>query len=337
MKVPHIHGADDVRLDDVPTPHAGPRDVVLRVAAVGICGSDLAAAARGSIIPMQSGPAPLGHELSGVVAEVGSEVRDYRAGDRVVVNPLINMIGNGGPDGGFASHLLISDVVGRPASLQRIPDGLSLEHAALVEPLAVALHAINRVDAKAGETAAVFGVGPIGLACVLCMVQRGVKNIVVFDVSPLRRERALQLGASVAVDPRECQPAKVLAMNHGTAPMWGMQFPSTDVFIEASGAPGVVEGIIGFCGSGKRLGIVGAQKNPVAVDFTLVMAKELTIAGSLGYPEEFPAAIEMLMDKAVDVSPYVSHRFAADDFLKAFETAARPDQSAKVLVTYANA
>lgn len=334
MKVPYIYGVNDLRLDEIEIPHPGPDDVVLAVAAVGICGSDLAAVARGTIYGDVSTPSPLGHELSGVVVEVGSQVRSFRVGEKVIVNPLINAIGTGGPEGGFGERILIRDVVTHPESLVRIPDSLPLERAALVEPLAVALHGINRVAAQAGETAAVFGAGPIGLAVVLSLRQRGITDIVVFDLSPLRRESALQLGAKIAMDPRDKPPAEVLAAAHGTESLWGQQVPATDLFIEASGAPGVIENIISFCGNSKRIAIVGAPKHPAPVDFTLVMAKEITLSGALGYPQELPEAIDILTSGEINIAPFVSHRFAADDILAAFAIASDPNKATKVLVCY---
>src|ERR1700681_4137841 len=101
MKVPFVFGPDDLRLREVETPHAGPRDVVLRVATVGICGSDLGFIAMGGIVGPTADPFPLGHELSGTVIEAGADVTTVAVGDRVIINPLVNFIGNGAPEGGF--------------------------------------------------------------------------------------------------------------------------------------------------------------------------------------------------------------------------------------------
>ena len=109
MKQVNVHGPDDVRIDDVPEPECGPRDAVVRVAACGICGTDLRYVRLGGLAGPSGQPMPLGHELSAVVERVGTEVADLRAGDRVVLNPTAggNMIGNGGGEGGFAPSLLV--------------------------------------------------------------------------------------------------------------------------------------------------------------------------------------------------------------------------------------
>ena len=138
-----IHGPDDVRLDDVPEPEPGPRDVVLRVASCGICGSDLGYVRLGGVAGPTREPMPLGHELAGFIEAVGSEVRGFEPGERVALDPNgpkgAATIGNGAGEGGFAPLLLVRDAVGegQPARLHKLPDGMSFEIAALAEPLGV--------------------------------------------------------------------------------------------------------------------------------------------------------------------------------------------------------
>jgi 2-desacetyl-2-hydroxyethyl bacteriochlorophyllide A dehydrogenase len=335
MKVPFVHGPGDLRLDEVAPPRAGARDVVVRVATVGICGSDLGYVAMGGIAGPGPHPIPLGHELSGTVAACGGEVTDFAPGDRVIVNPLFNGIGNGGPEGGFADLLLVRDVVAQPKSLWHLPDHLSFDQGALVEPLAVAQHAVNRAAAHAGETVALFGAGPIGLGIVVALRRRGVSDIVVFDLSPHRRASALQLGARLAVNPCEVTMREVLGDAHGSSALWGMDVVNTNVFIEASGAASVIPDIVACAGFQARLLVVSIQKKPVAVDFQTVLGKEMTISAAMGYPDEFPDVIAMLASGDVDVSPMVSHHFDGADFVAAFDTAKRAESAAKVLVRYA--
>ena len=334
MKVPFVHGPGDLRLDAVDVPLAGPRDVVLRVGSVGICGSDLGYLAAGGVGKAATGPVPLGHELSGTIMAVGDEVRHVAIGDRVVVNPLVNMIGNGGPEGGFAEQLLIRDVVGNPASLLALPAGLSLDIGALIEPLAVATHAVNRLGAKAGDKVAVFGAGPIGLGAIAVLRHRGIEDVVAFDLSPFRRARALKLGARLALDPRELAPGVALQAAHGVVPVFGGEAPQTSHFLEASGAP-VLADIIAMARANAAICVVSVQKKPVLTDFMTVMVKELTIRGALGYPDGFGEVLDMLASGTVDLEPMVSHRFAGSEVMAAFETAQQPDQAAKVLVQYA--
>lgn len=332
MKLAILHGAGDLRLDDAPQPVAGERDVVIQVKCAGICGTDLGFYASGS---PTGAPAPLGHELSGIVVETGSEVTNFKIGDRVILNPLVNLVGTGGPEGGFAERLLIRDVVSRPESLILLPDGLSFESGALVEPLSVSLHAINRGNVQPGAKVAIFGAGPVGLGLVLALRLRGVEDIIVFDLSAFRRERAMALGARAALDPREREPGDVLKEMHGTDLFFGfLPVASTDIYFEASGAPQVLEGIIGYARGNSDIVLVSNHKKPVALDLQAMLGKEISLITAVGYPTEMPDVVAMLDKAAPDLAPLVSHRFAAGDFLKAFDAARNADSSAKVLVEY---
>lgn len=333
MQVPFVHGPADLRLGDVVMPRCGPQDVILAVGSVGICGSDLGYIAAGGVGGPAETPVPLGHELSGTVTAVGKEVAHLAIGDRVVVNPLINMIGNGGPEGGFAEHVLIRNVASHPQSLLALPAGLSLDVGALVEPLAVATHAVNQLGAQAGDKVAVFGAGPIGLAAVAVLRHRGLRDVVVFDLSPFRRERALQLGASAAFDPRDQPASEALAASHGTVPVFRAQAPQTTHYLEASGAP-VLPDILDMARAGAAICVVSVQKKPVSVNFQTVMVKELRLVGALGYPTGFDEALDMLACGTVDLEPMISHRFAGEAVMAAFEVAQKPDEAAKVLVQY---
>ena len=333
MQVPCVFGPGDLRLQTMEPPRAGPRDVVLQVASVGICGSDLGYVAAGGVGGPTDRPIPLGHELSGLVLALGEEVRHLAVGDRVVVNPLINLIGNGGPEGGFAEQLLIRDVASHPQSLLALPAGLSLDEGALIEPLAVAAHAVSRLGAKAGDKVAVFGAGPIGLAAIAVLRHRGVAEVVAFDLSPLRRERALRLGASHAFDPRERPAREALLEVHGAVPVFRAHAPQTSHFLEASGAP-VLADIVEMARANAAICVVSVQKKPVTLNFQTVMTKELSLVGALGYPDGFAEVLEMIRGGAVDLEPMISHRFSGDAVMAAFAMAGQPDHAAKVLVQY---
>jgi 2-desacetyl-2-hydroxyethyl bacteriochlorophyllide A dehydrogenase len=333
MQVPFVYGPNDLRLCEVERPRAGPRDVVLRVAATGVCGSDLGFVAMGGPGGPSGKPMPIGHELSGTVIEAGAEVSSVTVGDRVILNPLVNLVGNGGPEGGFAEQLLVRDVVARPGSLLRLPDSVPLEVGAIVEPLAVGVHAVKRLGATRGDKVAVFGAGPIGSAALVALRHAGVEDVVVFDLSAFRRERALRLGARAAIDPRETPAGEALTELHGEVPVLSGRGPGTTHFLEASGAPIIAE-IVEFARSGATLCVTSLQKKPVPVDFMRVMSRELTLTGSLGYPTELVEAIAIVESGQLDVEAFVSHRFDGADFMQAFETAGQPDRAAKVLVRY---
>jgi (R,R)-butanediol dehydrogenase/meso-butanediol dehydrogenase/diacetyl reductase len=337
MKLAVIHGPGDLRLDDVERPHAGPDDVVVKLVAAGICGTDIAYRVLGGVSGPSGKPLPIGHEFAGEIIEAGANVARFKVGERVAYNSYNSPadVGRGAAEGGFSNYLLLRGVDRHAQSLVRVPEAVSLEHAALVEPLSVALHAVNRADPKPGESVAVFGVGPIGLGVIIALRWRGIEDIVAFDLSRLRLDRALQLGARAAFDPRERSPAEALGELRGQAPLWGRSYPVTDVYIESTGAPGLLGEIAAFCNKGSRIVTVAIQKKPVTLDGSVLMAKELTIMGSIGYPTEFPQVMEKLAEGAVDPEMMISHRFPFDDFLNAFETAADANASAKVLLQFA--
>lgn len=333
MKVAVLHGPDDLRLDDAQRPIAGAKDLVIRVRAAGICGTDLHFRHMG---PRYQEPMPLGHEFAGEVVDAGAEVTQFRIGDRVAYNSNNSPadMGRGGECGGFSNYVVLREVDGQVQSLCRVPDSVSLDHAALVEPLSVAAHAVNRADPRAGESIAIFGVGPIGLGIVTALRMRGIEDIVAFDLSPLRRERALALGARAAFDPREHAPSAILKELRGSGTIWGIEYPRTDIYFEVSGAPGLLSQIADFSMKRSRIIVVAMQRHPVTLDGTKLMSKEISLIGASGYPTEFPEVMAKLAAKTVDPEAMITHRFPFSDFLHAFEVADDASQAAKVLLTF---
>lgn len=334
MKMAVLHAAGDLRLDDADEPVAGPGDVVIKVAAAGICGTDLHFRAMGTRFGR---PMPLGHEFAGEVTQVGAQVRSFVRGDRVAYNSYNSPadIGRGGEWGGFSPYVVLREVDGHVQSLCKVPAELRLEYAALVEPISVAAHAVNRAAAKPGESVTIFGVGPIGLGVIMALRWRGVDDIAVFDLSPLRRALALKLGARAAFDPRETPPSAALSelRGQGTS-LFGTSYPRTDVYIEASGASGLLSEIAGFCDKGSRIVTLAVQRQPVTFDGTKLMSKEISVIGSSGYPSEFPEVMQKLAAGQVDPELMISHRYAFSEFLTAFETANDPGRAAKVLLQF---
>ena len=333
MKVAVLHGPGDLRLDDAQRPIAAAGDIVIRVGAAGICGTDLHFRNMG---PRFKTPMPLGHEFAGEVVEVGADVTQFRLGDRVAYNSNNSPadMGRGGECGGFSNYVILRGVDDHVQSLCKVPDGVNLEHAALVEPLSVAAHAVNRADPKPGESVTVFGVGPIGLGIVAALRMRGVEDIAAFDLSQLRRERALALGARAAFDPRDVEPAAALKNLRGCGKIWGVEYPKTDLYFEVSGARGVLSKIADFSMKRSRIIMVAMQRDPVTFDGTRLMSKEITLIGASGYPTEFPEVMGELAAKSVDPEAMITHRIPFTDFLHAFEVANDANHAAKVLLTF---
>jgi (R,R)-butanediol dehydrogenase / meso-butanediol dehydrogenase / diacetyl reductase len=333
MKVAILHGPGDLRLDDAQRPIAGVNDIVIKVRAAGICGTDLHFRNMG---PRFKDPMPLGHEFAGDVVEAGANVTRFRVGDRVAYNSNNSPadMGRGGECGGFSHYVILRGVDDHAQSLCKVPESVSMDHAALVEPLSVAAHAVNRADPKARESVAVFGVGPIGLGIVGALRMRGVEDVVAFDLSPLRRERAIALGARAAFDPRDREPAETLKELRGAGKIWGVEHPKTDIYFEVSGGPGVLSKIAGFCMKRSRIIMVAMQRDPVTFDGTRLMSKEITLIGASGYPTEFPEVMGELAARSVDPEAMITHRFPFTEFLQAFEVANDANHAAKVVLTF---
>ncbi|MDG2335322.1 MAG: zinc-binding dehydrogenase [Myxococcota bacterium] len=327
----NIHGPGDVRVDRVAEPTPGPRDAVVRVAACGICGSDLGYVRLGGLMGPTRSPMPIGHELSGVVESVGDEVTGIEVGTRVVVDPqgAANQIGNGGSEGAFTPRLLVRNAAGGE-SLIPIPGDLSFEMAALAEPLGVGMRAVNQSRAQAGERAVVFGAGPIGLAAVATLRYRGVEDVVSVDYSDTRLAVAERLGAGATLNPsRDDVPARLREL-HGTSLVMGAPMTGSDVYIEASGAAPVLPQIIEGAKRGARVTVVALYREAISINFLLVMMKELELRGSIAQPDDWNDMLTMLSE--VDLSPMITHRFDLSNFGEALAVAQDPEVGAKVMV-----
>ncbi len=320
-----------MRLDEVPEPQLGPRDALLRVAACGICGTDLGYIRVGGVMAPTRRPLALGHELAGVVEALGSEVRGLSVGARVALHPGAagNAIGNGGSEGGFAPRLLVRNAADGK-SLFALPDALPFEHAALAEPLGVGMNAVDRTEAKPGEKAVVFGAGPIGLAAVAALRDRGVSDVISVDLSDHRLALARKLGARETLNAGSDDVWAGIRRHHGESPVLGAPMAATDVYVEASGVGSVIQAILNHAKSEARLSVVALHRSEVPVSFLLVLMKQLTIRGAMEYPADFGRAIELL--SRVDLSAMITHRFPLARFGDALGVARDANVAGKVMI-----
>lgn len=337
MKQIRMYGPQDLRIDEVPRPVAGPRDVVVKVAMFGICGSDLAFARDGYIGRPTGQSVPLGHELVGTVFEIGSEVTGIEPGQRVIVHPMKsgNRIGTGDPEhGGFAEYLLVREAL-LGDSIFPIDESLSFDRAVLTEPIAVGMHGLNLGDIQVGDCAVVFGAGPIGLGAIAALKYRGAAKVVAIDVVEARLERARQLGADFTINPAKEDVRATLEEKLGTVKsmLTGLPLVDAGLYVDCAGHAPLLQQAVEMAKEGARIVILAKHKAPVVTDMVQVMSKELMVRGSLSYPTEFPQVIDMLSDTSLDMAPMVSHTFPFEQFAQAFATAQNAQQSAKVLVS----
>ncbi|WP_319455039.1 MULTISPECIES: zinc-dependent alcohol dehydrogenase [unclassified Mycobacterium] len=335
MKVAMVTGPGTAEVVDAAQPEAGPKDVLVRMRACGICGSDAFYITIGGIPPRQ-GCTPLGHEPAGEVVDVGADVTGIAVGDHVVVNPMVapsGIIGNGGAAGALANFLLIENAV-RGVSLEVIPDHIPFEVAALNEPMAVARHGANRCRPKASDKVVVFGAGPVGLGAVLAFKSLGVAHVVVVDLIPARLDKALEIGADAVVNTAEEDVVARLIELHGEGESRFGGKAGTDIYLDAAGAKAVIDIAVAAAKQGATIGIVGVHKEPVPIELVSVMSGELTIVGSMGYPDEIFEVTKDLVANWEKYALIVSHTIPFTDVDEALRLASTPGAADKVVVTF---
>jgi len=335
MRASVVTAPGETQIVELPQPVAGPSDVLVKMRACGICGSDALYISLGGIPPRQ-GKMPLGHEPAGEVVEVGRDVTGISVGDHVVVNPMAapgGIIGNGGPTGGLADYLLIEQAM-RGRSLEVVPEHIPFEVAALNEPMAVARHGVNQVAPQPSDKVVVFGAGPIGLGATIGFKSVGVQHVVVVDLIPSRLEKALRVGADAVINSADEDVAQRLIDIHGRGESMFPGKAGTDIYFDAAGVPAVINTALTAAKSGAKVVVVAVHKEPVPVDFLNVMSNEVTVVGSMGYPKEI---FEVTRDIIANWEKYaiiVSHTVPFDDVAEALRMASTPGAADKVVVTF---
>lgn len=336
MNLAMVTGKGESSVVEIPVPAVGPRDVLVKIRACGICGSDAFYISLGGIPPREN-RTPLGHEPAGEVVEVGAEVADIQVGDHVVINPMAapsGIIGNGGATGGLANYLLIEDAV-RGTSLEVVPDHIPFEVAALNEPMAVARHAVNQVKAGPGDKVVIFGAGPIGLGAAISFQAIGVKHIVMVDIIAARLEKALEIGVDAVINSAEENVTERLIELQGEGPArYGSRKPDTDIYLDAAGAPVVLQTAFDSAKHGATVGIVAVHKKPMEVNFGDLLTTELTIVLAMGYPTEIFEVTKDIIANWEKYAKIISHRFPFADVATALTTASTPGAADKVMVTF---
>jgi 2-desacetyl-2-hydroxyethyl bacteriochlorophyllide A dehydrogenase len=327
MKAALYHAPRDIRVEDVPVPSIAADELLVRIKACGICGSDLHMYRLGMFEalgrPVDNGRI-MGHELSGEVVAVGSEVAGFRVGDRIA----------GVGVGGFAEYtpLQVSE-----RSPHLLPANLSFEEGATLEPLATSLHGVGLARPVAGETAVILGAGIIGLGCVQVIRATVSCRIIVVDASAKRLDMATQLGADATVNLMQSDPVDaVIGLTGGPQPLqrFGVRGGNADVVIDCAGAKlSPNQGLYMLKQADGRLVFVALFEQQPELDFNQIVRKQVTIHGSWGWTgDDYRRAIELVQSGRVDRKPLISHEYTLDDAPLAFATQAQPDAAVKVLL-----
>ncbi len=295
--------------EEVPRPEISPDEVLVKVEACGICGSDVHGL-DGSTGRRQP-PLIMGHEASGVVAETGPSVEGWAEGDRVTFDSTIYRLDDwytrrglynlsdgrmvlGVSPGEYRRHGAFAEYVAVPHHiLYRVPPGVSFEQAAMVEPVAVAAHAVGLTPIAVGDTAVVVGAGMIGLGLVQVLRAAGCSRIVAVDLEPERLEMARKLGADAVLDPQEADVAKAVAeLTDGRG---------ADVAFEAVGITATVKAAIAAVRRGATVTLVGNLTPSVDVPMQVVVTRQLRLQGSCAIAGEYPAVLSMIERGVVNV------------------------------------
>jgi 2-desacetyl-2-hydroxyethyl bacteriochlorophyllide A dehydrogenase len=335
MRTTVIVGPNETAVIESASPPVGPNDILVKIRACGLCGSDNLYISIGGLPPLV-GKMPLGHEAAGEIVEVGGDVSGLEVGDHVVINPMArtdDIIGNGGTTGALADYLIIKDAV-RGTSVEVIPSSIPFEVAALNEPMAVARHAVNQLTPKRTDKAVVFGAGPIGLGATIALKSLGISHVVVADIVPARLEKALTVGADAIVNSADEDVRARLIELHGTGEsMWPGKC-GTDIYLDAAGVPAVINTALEVAKQGSKLGVVAVHKEPIAVDFMNIMSNEVTIVGSMGYPSEIFEVTRDIVENWQKYAVIISHTYPFEDVQEALRCAATPGAADKVVVTF---
>ncbi len=350
LKAAVYYGRKNVKIEkDYPEPKPGKGEVKIAVKWCGICGTDLHEYLEGPIfIPTEPHPLTgrklpvvLGHEFSGEIVEVGPGVKDWSVGDRVTADACIvcwecyfckrmlynlcEKLGFNGlaTDGAFADYVVV------PAyQLYRLPDTVSYEEGALVEPLSVGIHAIRKSGLQEGDTVFIAGAGPIGLCTLLAAKAAGAGKIYVSEILPRRIELAKKLGATEVLNPKEVDVKKEIAdRTNGIG---------VDVAFEAVGYEPALRACLDVTRKGGTICVIGIFPGAVSIMPTPdIVVSEHKIVGSIAYAGEFTTAIDLMADGRIDVKPLITAKIGLEDLIeKGFkELVEHKEKHIKILVS----
>lgn len=335
MKAAVMRGIGNINMEDVPEPELGPDQVKVKVAYCGICGTDPEQlAGRFGLVPPEAYKQPriLGHESSGTIAAVGKNIKNYKVGQRVACdfrshcgacyycrNKMENFCRSGSPaSGGFAEYAVYPE-----SAIYVLPEDVSLEIGALLEPVSVAVHAVDAANIHPGGSVAISGAGPIGLLCLEVALRAGATRTMVSEPVAEKRELAKKLGADVVVDPRREDLEEI-----GKKLTEGRGFDSV---IEASGNLGAARQAVALadnCGT-VLWAAVYPKDEEVGVRPFYMYSRELTIRAIFTSPYSFPRALNLL--PKLELQPLITHIIPLSDIRGAFDLY-KEGKSVKILI-----
>jgi L-iditol 2-dehydrogenase len=333
MRASVMTGVRNLVIEERPLPSPSPHQVLVQVAAVGVCGSDVHYYRHGRIGDfVVTEPMILGHELSGRIVAVGDGVDTARVGQRVAVEPqhpcrrckqctagrynlcpYMEFYATPPIDGAFCKYVAIDAEMAH-----EVPDSMSDEAAALLEPLSVAITTMRKAGIVPGSTVLIAGAGPIGVICAQTARAFGAARIVVSDPLQSRRDKVMEFGATEVLDPMSVD---VAALD-----------PQVDAFVDASGAaPAVISGIRAV-GPAGRVVLVGMGAGDYALPIGYIQNMEITVTGVFRYTDTWPAGIHLVTSGAVDLDGMVTGRFDLEHVADALDSDTDPSSLKSIVV-----
>lgn len=326
-KAAFMQGTNNMVFKDIPMPEISEKDVLVKVDSVGICGSDVHYYQHGRIGDfVVEGDFILGHECAGEVIAVGSDVKNLVVGDRVTLEPgktcgkcefckegKYNLCAGVEFFATPPYHGVFANYVSHPENMCfKLPENVSNVEGALVEPLAVGLHASNQGGVKLGDTVVIFGTGCIGLVTLLSCKAKGASNIIVVDILDKRLETAKKLGATNVINAKEVDVLKKIEeLTNGRG---------ADVVIDAAGAEITVKQTVDVVKRGGTIVLVGmTPKDEIEFNFMKLMGKEAEVKTVFRYRNLYPVAINAIASGAINVKDIVSNEFDFKDIKEAFD------------------
>ena len=309
-------------VEDFPQPDCSAEEVLVAVRACGICGSDIHGfdGSSGRRIP----PLVMGHEASGEIVEVGANVSGWEVGTRVAFDSMVscgrchfcrrgetNLCDNrrvlGVSCGDYRKHGAFAELVAVPAACcYRLPDNLSFEHAALIEPVSIAVHATSRLPIALGDTAVVVGSGMIGLLVIQCLKLAGCPRVIAVDLDDHRLAVARKLGADEVINSGECDPVeRIRELTHGRG---------ADVTAEVVGIAATVAVAVESTRKGGAVALVGNLTAEIPLGLQSVVTREISLLGMCGSQSaEYPICIDLLSQRKIQVEPLITGRGTLED------------------------
>lgn len=334
--------AGQLVVDNFAEPIPGPGEVLVAVRACGICGSDLHFVQHGADFlrlssemngvtrraPVDLGrDVHMGHEFCAEVLESGPGTVGPQPGTLVTSMPML--VRNGERQslsfsntvaGAYGERMVLSNEL-----LVTVPSGIDVSHAAMTEPLAVGLHAVNRSGIAKGQAAAIIGCGAVGLTVIACLKTKGISPIIASDYSAARRAAALAMGADIVVNPADEDLIEVWNKNDGRQPL---------VVFEAVGVPGIINATMRDVPRETKIVVVGLCMESDTIQPVYGVLKELTIQFVVTYTgEEFEQAMHLIADGTVDVAPMITGHVGLSGIAQAFTDLSQPELHTKIVVT----